>query len=132
VKAKFVFENINFERGIDPKDSMELGDVEGREKKRKKAEFAIRRDEIYDAAKKLSLKISRKGHSLTTSDEISFYKVTFRSRKMNTYILEVTYYAPRYELTFISSRGRETRLAFESIDTIIKQIEFYEKHSNLV
>lgn len=132
MRARFVLENINFERGIDPKDSMSIGDVEGREKKRKKEEFAKRRDEIYDAAKELSLRFSKKGHSITTKDDISFYKVTFRTRKMNTYILEVTYYAPRYELDFISSRGREERLGFENIDTLIRQIEFYEKNSNFV
>lgn len=128
MRARLVLENMNFERGMDPKDSMELGDVEGREKKRKKAEFALRRDQIYDVAKKLSLKYSKKGHTITTSDEISFYKVTFRTRKWNTYILEVTYFAPRYEITIISKQGRETRLSFEDTDTLIKQIEFWERH----
>jgi len=132
VKAKFVFENINFERGMDPKDSMEIGDVEGREKKRRKEEFNLRRDEIYDAAKKLKAKFSTPKQTITTTDEISFYKITFRTRNKNTYILEVTYYAPRYELTFISSRGREDRLAFEKVDTLIRQIEFFEKNSHLV
>lgn len=133
-KAAFdiIDESLNFERGIDPKDSMELGDVEGREKKRKKAEFALRRDEIYDAAKKLKAKFSTPQQTITTTDEISFYKVTFRTRKKNTYILEVTYYAPRYELTLITSRGREDRLAFETIDTLIRQVEFFEKHSNMI
>ena len=132
-KAAFdLKESINFERGLDPKDSMELGDVEGRERKRKKAEFAKRRDEIYDAAKKLSAKFSRKGHSITTSDEISFYKVTFRTKKWSTYIIEVTYFAPNYELIYINKNGRETRLSYRELETLIHQIEYYEKIGHLL
>jgi hypothetical protein len=132
MRASKVFENINFERGQDPKDAMGIGDVGGRECKRKKAEFSIRRDEIYNAAKELSSRFSRKTQNITTRDDISFYKVNFRTKHMNTYTLEVTYFAPRYEMTLISSRGREDHLAFETIDTLIKQIEFYEKNSNII
>jgi hypothetical protein len=34
MRAKTVYENINFERGIDPKDSLEIGDKEAREFKK--------------------------------------------------------------------------------------------------
>lgn len=30
MKANFVYENLNFKRGQDPKDALEIGDVEGR------------------------------------------------------------------------------------------------------
>ena len=48
MKALKVFETQNFERGIDPKDSMSIGDVQGRLLKKRRAEATQCMEEILD------------------------------------------------------------------------------------
>jgi hypothetical protein len=120
---------------MDPRDAMSIGDVEGREEKRKKEEdrktkreYKKRQKEVIKAAEALSSKYSKKGHILRSHDALRYYTTIFVTKKMNTYTLTVTYYAPNYELIITSKQGRETRLAFEKIDKLIQQIEFWERH----
>lgn len=48
MKALKVFEIQNFERGIDPKDSMSIGDVQGRLLKKRRVEATQCMEEILD------------------------------------------------------------------------------------
>lgn len=45
MKAQFVFENLRFERGEDPMDTMQIGDIKGRKLKKQKNIPRLERDE---------------------------------------------------------------------------------------
>ncbi len=53
MKAQFVYENLDFERGQDPKDAMELGRVVRVRGDRGSGEFTVRLIEPYEGEDKM-------------------------------------------------------------------------------
>jgi hypothetical protein len=99
MKAQFVFENISFKRGVDPKETMKIGNASIRSEKKLReflkremdmvvddigGSYSIRKDRLADWQK---INIEVKASAFYTPSE---------SRRRNSYKLEAWIYDPAY------------------------------------